>query len=390
MQVIPPLPVSLAFTGASPSFIYAAWASGQSYAKNAIRRHNASGAWRDYRCKWSHTSSSANAPPNWWYWEDRGPSSTTGGYTYSTNVAESINATWASGTTIADGAVRYDPADQHDYAAPLEIASGSNTIRPSEAVKSTDPIVSARWVDLGAANAWAPFDYLLNSYLSGYDAAGALVPTVVFSADVKTESAVDRVCLAGMDNVGTITIKVYVGGALTQTVTSSAAMSGTTYGIGHESRVIPITSVAAGSVLRIEVSLARAVSTLPVKLAVLCVGLAHTIAVTEWGVETSLLVFSRRERDEVFGTVKFVERGYAKSLRATCAVSTERCGVGITGDVVMALLARWSGKPVFWDFNEGASDYDRLRIFGFAGAPRMPIQAQTYEALSIDIEGLVT
>ena len=95
MEVIVPLESALAYTGSSPTYIYSAWVTATAYAVGDMRRYEVStGVWRDFRCKIAHTSSSSNAPGKtvytwWWsttYWEDRGPSSTSGGYTYTTTA----------------------------------------------------------------------------------------------------------------------------------------------------------------------------------------------------------------------------------------------------------------------------------------------------------------
>jgi len=89
--------------------------------------------------------------------------------------------------------------------------------------------------------------------------------------------------------------------------------------------------------------------------------------------------------NETFGTVTFVKRGTSKVVRATAFIDPDV----ISGDEVQSILAQFDGVPVFWDFNNDGSDYDRLRVMGFHTNVRQLIQAATYESLSIDIEGLV-
>jgi len=394
MQVIVPVPVTLARTGASPVFVQTEWASGQSYARGTIRRRSVSGSMRDFRCKWSHTSSSSNGPPNSWYWEDRGPAATSGGYTWTTNVQLSNSAAWVSGQAVAADAVRYDSADDHDYVAPLALTTGENTLRPGDAVRSADEAIAARWLDLGAANAWAMLDYQLNSYLQGFDASGTIVDPV-FTVDVTTPVAIDRLGLAGLVNVQTVTAKIYVGGVVAQTVTKSLVPSGTNYGVTFRSAVLPINAVSAGATMAVEITLARYVSSEPATLAVFCAGRSHQIAITESRVETSILSFSRKERNEVFGTVRFIRRGSARRVRAQCMIDP----ASVSPDVVQQLLANWDGMPVFWDFNNAlsscgqtlASDIDRYRVFGFFTNPNLApaIEGASFTSFSIDVEGLV-
>lgn len=387
MELIQPLPASLTRTAGGPiTYIAPLWASGQTYAARTTVRREVGGVMKDYWSYFGHTSASWNAPPSAWFWFDLGPSAVSGGYTYSTNVQLSASDDWATGA-IPEGEVRFDKADLHDYRALIAMTSAENLQRPSQAIQSTDPIVRSRWLDLGAANAWAPLDHKINSYLSGYDVSGNILANVIFSVDITAETAVDRVCFAGLVNVASVTIKTYLSGSgtPTQTLTRSLVPSGTSYGVTYRSLIIPITTVTAGTPLKIEITLARNVATKPAKLGVVCAGRGLFLANTEWGVDTSLLSFSEKERNETFGTTKLVKRGFAKLVRATCFIDTTQ----VPGDVVQQILADVDGLPIYWDFNGGDSAYDRLRVFGFYSRMSGAITAKTWETLSLDIEGLV-
>jgi len=405
MEVIVPLEISLAYTGSSPVYIYSAWATSQAYVVGDIRRYQISGVYRDFRCKVAHTSSTANAPDKmvttatttgWWiftqttyttqaYWEDRGPSATSGGYTYTTNVRLSNYPTWTTGAAVSLNAAVYDPGNNHDYLATVAVSAGDNTIRPSEAVKSSDETIAARWLDLGAANAWAAIDYLGNTYTQGYESDGDLCnPT--FTVTCACETAVDRVAFAGLVNVKTVAITATDDGVAQDPVSVSLTPSGTAYGATLRTANIPLAStVAAGSVLSIAVTLTRNDTNKPAQCAVMTVGRAHEISYTEWGVETSIISFSRKERDETYGTVNFMKRGSSRQIRATCYVDPDI----ITGDVVQELLSQWDGMPVYWDFNNDSSGYDRLRAFGFYTNMGTAIKADSFESLSLTVEGLV-
>ena len=404
MEVIVPLEIDLAYTGSSPVYIYSAWAAGQAYVVGDIRRYQIGGVYRDFRCRVAHTSSTANAPDKqvttatttgWWiftqttystqsYWEDRGPSATSGGYTYTTNVRLSHYPAWATGAAVDLNAAVYDAADNHDYLATVALTSGENTIRPSEAVKSADETIAARWISLGAANAWAAIDYLGNTYTQGYETDGDLCdPTYTVTCACAT--AVDRVAFAGLVNVKTVAITVTDDGVARDPISVSLTPAGTAYGATLRTANIPIDTVAAGSALSIAVTLTRNDTTQPAQCAVMTVGRAHTLSDTEWGVETSILSFSRKERDETFGTVNFVKRGSSRQIRAVCYLDP----AVITGDVVQELLSQWDGMPVYWDFNNDGSAYDRLRAFGFYTNMGSAIQAHSWESLTLTVEGLV-
>lgn len=405
MEVIVPLEIDLAYTGSSPVYIYSAWAASQAYVVGDIRRYQVAGVYRDFRCRVAHTSSTANAPDKevttatttgWWifttttystqsYWEDRGPSATSGGYTYTTNVRTSHYPAWATGAAVALNAAVFDAADNHDYLATVAVSSGDNTLRPSECVKSADETIAARWLDLGAANAWAALDYLGNTYTQGYEADGDLCDPA-FTVTCACATAVDRVCFAGLVNVKTIALTVTDDGVAHDPYSVSLTPSGTAYDTTYRTANIPLTAtVAKGSALTIAVTLTRNDTSQPAQCAVMTVGRAHTLSDTEWGVETSILSFSRKERDETFGTVHFVKRGSSRQIRATCYLDP----AVITGDVVQELLSQWDGMPVYWDFNNAGATYDRLRAFGFYTNMGSAIQAHSWESLTLTVEGLV-
>lgn len=397
MELIQPLPASLARTQTStPTYLYLAWQSGVVYSAGEYVRSNITGVWRDYWALFRHTSASWNAPTLGFLsnvadygagiWVDAGPASFSDGYTWATNVRLSRCDKWTTGA-IVEGEQRFDESNLHDYRAMIAMTSVENNKRPSSAAASSDPIVRARWLDLGAANAWAALDHTSNSYTIGYSPTGISLSPVVFSIDVTTKTDVDRVCFAGLINVSGVIIKTYLSGSSTptQTLNRSLVPSGVSYGITYRSLIIPITTVSAGTPLKIEITLTRLVSTQPVQLGVVCAGRGLFLANTEWGVETSLLSFSTKERNETFGTTKFIKRGSAKLVRATCLVDT----LEVSGDVIQQLLSDVDGLPIYWDFNAGDAAYDRLRVFGFYSRMSLAISASTWESLSLDIEGLV-
>jgi hypothetical protein len=151
------------------------------------------------------------------------------------------------------------------------------------------------------------------------------------------------------------------------------------------SAVLPFNSIAAGSIVNVAVTLTNNVAASPSECGMAGMGYAYALGDSSCGVETSLIDFSRVERNDVYGTVKFMKRGNAKTLRATCLIDPAVTG----GDVIMLVLRWLSGRAVMMDFNNTGSDYDRLRIFGFFSNVASLIQAASYESISMDVEGLV-
>jgi len=366
MEIVAPQKLSLVETGTTPVFIAPAWATGQWYSAGTVVRRQINGVWRDCRAEYSHTSSNDTAPENselsWssgtyhdsGYWQGRGysgfwtllgPSSTSGGITYATNVRLTLHAEWSSGA-ISEGEARHDSVTRMDYRAVIAMTSGENTMRPSQALLSSDEIVRSRWMLLGAGNAWAPFDYLINSYLIGRAPNGSLIDPE-WTCVVDHNRPIDRICFAGLRNVSLVEVGVRVSGILIERQWSWQVPQGARYGVTLGTASIPIQPVAVGAALTINVKLTRLNANEPAMLGVMCVGQANHIAATEWGVETSIIPFSRKARDPDFGVVEFLKRGSARAIKATAFMDPNV----ISGDVVQSLLTEYEGAPVFWDFN---------------------------------------
>ena len=389
MEMIYPLAIALDKTGSSPTYVYAAWATSTAYALNQIIRYEVSSVWYDYRCRRAHTSSSSRTPTNSsYYWTLLGPASTTGGYTYVTNVRLSNAATWASGAAVVAGAVQYDPADNHDYQALIAISANDNTVRPSEAVLSSNETIAARWSDIGAANAWAPFDYYLNSYLYGYDTNGAYNnPAFTIVSPVNTGTVIDRICFAGLQWVKSIKVEVYLNGNKTETITKSQEPPAGISAAPYKAAVVKLTTVNTWDYTSIKfvVTLTASDTNIVCKCGAIVIGPAIYLGETEWDVTTKILSFSRKERNQDFGTVKFVKRGSAKGVSAVGYLDPAI----MPGDIVQQHLQFFDGMPLFFDFNNAGSNYDRLRVFGFYTKAETVIKAVSFESILIDIEGLV-
>jgi hypothetical protein len=382
MQIIPPATLRLHTTG-TPTYVSPTWATGQTYTANQsiVRVETSSGWWDDYGCIATHVSASGYGVLETInkYWTYRGPSAIASGATPTTNVALTTMSPWQSGTATSVDDVVYDASDSHEYVAVTAITSGDNTIRPSLAVKSSDRLIASRWLDIGAANAWAPIDYQTSSILKGLNSSGTIVDPV-FKVSCNA-GYWNRVALTGLYNVASITIKVYVSGSLTETKT--ATLTAGTYSIRPETAVINITALSTAA--DIEVTLTRDVSTIVPTCGKVILGYGYELAQTQWGIETGILSFSKKERDPVFGTVKLVKRKSAKRLRASCTIKT----ASVTGDIAYRVIANRDGQACFFDFNNSDTSYDRMRFFGFITDFSITPLTPSYELLTISTEGLV-
>lgn len=383
MELISPKLASIVMTGTSPVYISQLWTSGAVYQANTMVRREISGIVRDFRAKYSHTALSLNAPPNSWWWRDLGPALTSGGHTPTTNAALSLAPAWAA-VNVSEGEAVYDPADSSDYRALVSLTSGENSLRPSVAALSSDEEVRARWLKVGASNAWAAINYTSGRYMEGTSVTGEILSTLTLSIQVENDTKIDRIAFAGLKNVVQIAAAIYVSGTLVTTVTGQPTLTAQSYGMPASSLVLSLTAQTAGLV-RIDLSFTKGNLAGPLQVGVICVGEALYLGGTEWGVTTSVMSFSRKQRDEVFGTVSFQKRGFAKTITATCFVDPEI----VSGDTVQRVLGEYDGQPIFWDFNNLGSNYDRLRMFGFFSDMSIAIPAETFESLSLNVESIV-
>lgn len=416
MRIIVPFAGALSVLTASPTYTYIPWAAAQDYAAGAVvrwRPTTSTSAYYDYRCRFAHTSATSSNPSNTLYWYLVGMSSTTTLIEYDTNVRESAYAKWVSASAVAQGAIKYDIGNHHDYVAPNAITAGDNTIRPSEAVLSTTPAVAARWVDAGASNAWAPFDAAANTYLIGRAGNNSILSSLNFTFETQTAGrSADAVYLSGLSGAASVSAEVlsvidtedddgtpdvWSGfAALDKTITLANIRLGGTYSYGQErnSVVLPFTTgtgttpaaIPPGYTIKVKVTLAREDAASAMRCSVCGLGTIFDLACTEWGVESSLLDFSKVDRDATYGTVDFIKRGNAARLQATCCIDP----LVVSGDVIYSLLRKFTGTPLMLDFNNApyTTVYDRLMIYGFYTGVRTILSASTLEVLTLEVEGL--
>ena len=390
MQVVIPLPIDLARTGASPVYVYAEWASGQSYPAGTIRRKVCSGVSWDYRANFGHTSSASNSPSctrNTYHWTKVGLSGTTGGWTYTTNTRLSGALTWTSGASVAVGDARFDDATNHDYRATVALTTAQNTIRPSEALISSDELTRQRWSDIGAANAWAPFDYKIASRLEGYAPDGSLLSSVKFTFTAGAADTANRIMLVGLRNVVTVTAKIYHDAVLAQTV-SATLYTLTPMGQLPDTAMLSLTAAGTSvTEVTVEITLARgAYSARPIEVGVVAFGFGYELGQTHAeGLELTEIPFSTIARDPVFGDTEFIKRGSARVIRCQLSYDPRT----LPRYAVLNLLRFVQGSPVAWDFNNTGGTDPTLRVFGFQARQSLQPVASSHEVLTLDIEGLV-
>lgn len=389
MEVIIPLDAYIDWSVGTPDYWRTAWATSTAYtAGTSFVRYQVGSVWYDYVAMVTHTSSASTAPgyaTN--YWRRIGRSQSLAGTSVYTNVDGTFGQTWVSGTATPAGTLIHDPLVRRDYVAAIDLTAGENTIRPHDCQYHPDPLIAARWVDRGASNAYAPVDYgtdtpFVVSKLVGISAADAIINPTFRVAE--SGGVIDRIAFVGLVNVKTIIVAVYIDGSLTETKTVSAIPSGTTYGFLKKSVSIPVTQIAADKAAVFHITLVRDISTWAPEVGRVIVGRAYTLGDTQWKAETSILSFSRKERDATYGTLTLTPRPSARTLRATCSVYPS----SVAGDIVQQGLEYLDGKLAFFDFNNTGTDYDRLRVFGIVQEFGIVISMPTHEILSMTVEGI--
>ena len=400
MQLIRPVSVDIGYSGGSFSYANEDWAtlSGTVFAVGAQVRHDyAGGAMKDYRCLKAHTYSASIEPGlRAAYWFDLGAAEGVYNYTYLTNCTYSSFSAWTKSQELSAGSVIFDTADPSDDSLTTPPDAPDNIIRPSQCVTSSDPLIAARWTCRGYANAWASMDYATNSRWVNYATGGGfkVSPLPYFAVKPAAGSYIDHVALDGLSYCSNVKIELYSGvkgsgGTLLRTYNQSMVDS---RGDLLRSAVIPLlvngalVGISADANTLIYVTLTPSNAGIPISLYYLCMGFGQSLGETEWDVETSLLSFSRRERDNTFGTMNFMQRGSAKTLSATAYIDP----AVRYGDTVQSILAVNDATPCMYDFNNSGSNYDRLRVFGYWTKFRTLIKTASWESLQLQVEGLIT
>ena len=373
----------------SAAYLYSTWATpGTYYPINSIVRYQKNTVWFDWRAKYSHTSNVTWYPGIAEAWEQLGESALTTP-TYMTNVVLSHHPTWTTGVAVTADETVFDQSDHRDYIAPNAILAADNTIRPSAAIRNSDEDIAARWSVLGPANAWAPYDKEVFTKLVGTDATGANISPVTMSFYTSLNAVPSHVILAGMDNVKKVTAAVGYGGVTHESPSATLTPAVTHLGRMPHSCLLALThaSYTVGLRVRVNLTLEAHTSDRPIKLGYVGLGTEWALADTEWGLDVRMLSFSRKERDETYGTIKFLKRGSARQLTANCYYDP----AVISGDSILQLLETFDGIPCLMDFNNTStgSNYDRLRIFGFYTDVKTGIHGLSYETLHMSVESLV-
>ena len=111
----------------------------------------------------------------------------------------------------------------------------------------------------------------------------------------------------------------------------------------------------------------------------LCVvGRMRQLGLTQWGVSTGIMSFSRRVRDD-FGRIRLLKRDNAKLASFDVSVDGNR------SNALARYLAKYDSTPLVWI---GAEQYEPMLIYGFYEDYRLVYTHLAFHECTIDIVGL--
>jgi hypothetical protein len=281
---------------------------------------------------------------------------------------------WTSGQAIdVDGTEaqrrRYDDHDGNDYEALVDISAGDNTIRPSEAVISTDEAIAARWALVDVSNANRLFD-----------AAQRIQCTEASPMAITVRSAglANSLTFAALsDTIDSISVTITQSGLSPITLSAPSLSGERVVRFVHPDRFMAyyaITLTGTGTLGVGEID----------------VGYRRVLGTAEAGIQHDMIDYSVREWDDDYGTYRYTKRGYSRILRGTVHIPDR------LGDWVDRVTSARRAEPSVWDFNDapgllwpGTSESSRI-LYGIpTQRQRIDNAIEHIDTLALEITGLV-
>ncbi|NBC46813.1 MAG: hypothetical protein GVY22_02235 [Gammaproteobacteria bacterium] len=284
------------------------------------------------------------------------------------NLVISGFTTWSSGTAITDDDIRYDDHDGQDYEALVDISGGDNTIRPSEAVLSTDEEIAARWALVDIANGNRLFDEAQNIRATG---------SSPLQFTISTTSAADSLAITSIASTVTDISVVITKDGLADIHLSAAPDGARCVRWQHASRTAAtyaVTLTGSGTVGAGEI----------------VAGVSRSLGPAEAPISHDRADYSERAWDENYGTYRYTERGYSRIIRGTIHVPDR------LGDWADRQVSLQRAAPTIWDLNDtqgaawpGTSEPGRI-VYGVpTQVQRSDHAIEHIDTLSLEITGLV-
>lgn len=121
----------------------------------------------------------------------------------------------------------------------------------------------------------------------------------------------------------------------------------------------------------------------PVKVGQVVAGPQTSLGLTQYGLSTGILDFSKKETNEEFGTTEFLIRSFSKRMSPTLLIPTYDL------NRVQRTLYNLRAVPALWIASEDPLLEEAVVVFGFYRDFNTEIAYPTYSVCSLEIEGLI-
>lgn len=263
----------------------------------------------------------------------------------------------------------------------LSVHRRFRAVTASQGVDPTAPVGPDElpsWADMGPTNRWAMFDGALGTRTSK---SGDLEVRLLLG---DSTTAITLFDLEGRD----LRVEMRDGPGGTLIYERDVSLDGTEIHSFYDWFFEPyaqldevILSDLPGAFLSAEISV-KIEATDTAAVGELVVGRYMEIGCTQYGARAGILDFSRKERDQNFGGMKVVERGYAR--RANFSVMTEK----VDFQRIYRTLAGLRATPCVYIGTE-LEGFSPLTVFGFYRDFEIAVDYPTMHLLTIEIEGII-
>ena len=287
-----------------------------------------------------------------------------------TNVADNAEPVWDSTTTYAEG-----NEVQHDlylYESLIADNTGNNPAETNNEV-SAEPA----WLKLGAVNKWEMFDGMLGSYTERDE---EIVVSIEFSRSL------DSIALLGMAGQEVVIAVENTSGSITESITKDLT----------EDPLIdwgeyffkPLVEPRSDYTTKFQNLYLTGTVTVTIKnpddtakCGLLLLGRGEYIGAAQYGINSGIMDFSKKERDD-FGRTFLKQGAYAKLLNVDLFVPNP------VYDRTSRTLSAYRGKAIVWDANANTTDYTSFVVYGFFIDFRMRLNGPSMSECVLEIEGL--
>lgn len=361
-----------------PDTSVALWAAGTTYAAGAKVYYTSADAKRAMFVSLVGSNTGNNPFTSWGYWEE-------------IDITESGLSAWAAGTTYALGNQCYVITTE---ASPKTIHRIFESVVAGNVGHHPLSKETGYWIEVGATNRWRMFDQSSGSYTEYLDDSVDLSDPLVVWFNV---TDIDINVLALLDVSGAVSISAQFFDTSHAAITGYDAVSSS---LLEWDMAIPVSwywwffadiNQSSQSLLYLnkppsavylKVTINQAVDAVPIRVGTLAFGGAVEIGDTQFGATLGLLDFSKKVRDEVFGTFSVLERGYARTMSCDCVLSNSSVSS------VYSLLASIRAVPVIW-IGSAEATFNSTIVYGFYKSFNVVLESAGASMCNLEIEGLV-